>query len=71
MGLCTVKCPICGNWMSRTTTKRGRPLLYCGRCSIATMIMKRTTAEVLDKVCQSIKETDLIGETLKKQRGER
>lgn len=71
MNLCTVKCPICGNWMSRTRTKRGKPLLYCGRCSIASMILKKSTTEVLDKACQSIPESELIPETLRKQRGQK
>ena len=68
MGLCTVKCSICGNWLSRSVTKRGKPFLYCGRCGYGTMLLRKSAAQALDKVCQNISESDLIAETLKKHR---
>jgi len=68
MSFCSVKCPICGNWMSRSTTKRGKPYLYCGRCAGGFMVLKEATAKKLDTVCQQISESDLIPETLKKHR---
>ncbi|NVM22993.1 MAG: hypothetical protein HWN68_14580 [Desulfobacterales bacterium] len=71
MSLCTVRCSICGGYMSRTTTKRGKPFLYCGRCGLGSMVLRQSTIDALNKVCQSISESDLPGETLKKQRGQR
>lgn len=66
MSLCTIRCPICGNWLSRTTTKRGKPFLYCGRCGYGTMLLRGKAVETLDVVCQNITESDLIPETRKK-----
>lgn len=70
MNLCTIKCGICGGYMSRTTTKRGQPYLYCGHCRIGFMVLKKATAEALDKVCENVEEKDLPPGSLKRQRKE-
>lgn len=68
MSFCSVRCPLCGMWLSRTTTKKGKPFLYCGRCGYGTMLLRKSGIQTLDKVCQEITESDLPGETLKKHR---
>lgn len=68
MSFCSVRCSVCGGWMSRSTTKRGKPYLYCGRCGVGFMVLKEATAKKLDTICQQITETDLPPETLKKHR---
>lgn len=68
MSFCTVKCPLCGSWMSRTLTKRSKPFLYCGSCGFGMMLLRKSAAEALDRVCENITEKDLPPETLKKQR---
>ena len=68
MSLCTVKCPICKNYMSRSITKRGKPFLYCGKCGYGTMLLRGSAIKALDIVCQTISEKDLPPETLKKHR---
>jgi len=68
MTLCSIRCPICGNWLSRTTTKRGKPFLYCGHCGYGTMLLRGSAIKDLDVVCQTISESDLPPETLKKHR---
>ena len=52
--------------MSRTTTKKGKPFLYCGRCGVGSMILRQSAIDALNKVCQSISESDLPPETLRK-----
>lgn len=68
MSFCSVKCAVCGEWMSRTLTKTGKPYLYCGHCGIGFMVLRKETAQALDTACQNIEEKDLPPETLKKQR---
>lgn len=69
MSLCTIKCGICGGYMSRTTTKRGQPYLYCGKCGLGFMVLKKASIEALDTVCENITEADLPPETLRKYQG--
>jgi len=68
MGLCTVKCPICGSWMSRTLSRKGKPYLFCGKCRSGMLLMKGETIKSLDVVCKDIPESQLPSETLKKYR---
>lgn len=68
MSLCTIKCPICQGFLARSTSKRGQPILRCGVCGYAILVLKKSTAEALDNVCKVIDEADLPPESLKKQR---
>ena len=68
MNFCSVKCPLCGSWMSRTVTKRGKPFLYCGKCGYGAMLLRGSAIKALDIVCKTISEKDLPSETLKKHR---
>lgn len=70
MTLCTVKCPLCQGFLARSTSKRGQPVLQCGVCGYTILLLKKSTMEALDSVCQNIEEKDLPPETLKKQRKE-
>lgn len=68
MSFCSVKCAVCGEWMSRTITKRGAPYLYCGRCGVGFMVLRKETAQALNATCKIIKEKDLPPKTLEKHR---
>ncbi len=68
MTLCTVHCPICKGFLARSTSKRGQPILRCGVCRFSILLLKKSTKEALDGVCQNIEESDLPPETLEKHR---
>lgn len=68
MSICTVKCPLCQGFLARSTSKRGQPILKCGVCGYAILVLKKSTAEALDNVCKTIDESDLPPQTLEKYR---
>jgi len=65
---CSVKCPICKNWMARRQSKKGQPILHCGHCGYAVLVLRKSTVQALDKVCEDIEEEDLPPKTLEKHR---
>lgn len=68
MSLCTIPCPICKGFLARSTSKRGQPILRCGVCGYAILVLKKSTAQALDDVCKIVDESDLPPQTLEKHR---
>lgn len=62
--LCTVKCPLCGNWMSAIETPNGKPALYCGICRYGFLLVSKDAIDHLTKSCQEIQESNLPTPTL-------
>jgi len=62
--LCTVKCPLCGNWMSCIETPNGKPYLFCGICRYGFLLISKESIENLNKSCQEIQESGLSAPTL-------
>jgi len=62
--ICTVKCPLCGNYFASFITKKKMPLLFCGVCRISIMILSRNGRDNFAKACQEIEDTELAKPTL-------
>ena len=62
--LCTVKCPLCGNWMACRKTPNGKPHLFCGICRYGFLLISKKAIDNLNKSCQEIQESDLPPPTL-------
>ena len=62
--LCTVKCSLCGNWMSAIETANGKPALYCGICRYGFLLVAKEAIDNFNKSCQQIEESDLPPPTL-------
>lgn len=62
--LCTVKCPLCNNWMSCIETPNGKPHLMCSICRFGFLLISKKAIENLNKSCQEIQESDLPAPTL-------
>ncbi len=60
-----IKCPLCGNWMPVTRTKKGRPFVYCGKERYGYMVVTKVGMEAVDRIAQEISESELIPETKK------
>lgn len=69
MSFCSVKCPLCGGYMARIKSKRGKPFLGCAKCGYGVLLLKQTAIENLNKACQNITEANLPSETQKRYRG--
>jgi len=62
--ICTIKCPLCGNFVASLVTKRGAPFLYCGICKFGFMILAKTGKDNLANACQEIDISQLPKPTL-------
>lgn len=67
--ICSIRCPICGNYMGRGLSKNGKPYLFCSVCGYGMLVMRRETVRQLDTTCRDISENELPGPTREKQRG--
>lgn len=62
--LCTVKCCLCGNWMSAIKTPNGKPHLYCGVCRYGILLVTKEAMDNFNSSCQQIQESNLPNRTL-------
>jgi len=63
--ICTVNCPLCGNLMASSITKKGAPFFFCGICKIGFMVLANSGRNNLQKACQEVDIEELPEPTLK------
>ena len=62
--ICTIKCPLCGNFMASLVTKRGAPFIYCGICRFGSMLLAKSGKDNFSNACQEIETSELPSATL-------